>query len=59
MDQPSDVIRLVAVQRSPIRNISSSGKEGTDIANCDLVREAKHGEACNEAERVERYDRRS
>ncbi len=50
---PSDVVSLVAVQSCPVGDVCTSGQEHTNIANCDLIRETQHREACYKTDRVE------
>lgn len=50
---PSDVVSLVAVQSCPVGDVCTSGQVHTNIANCDLIRETQHREACYKTYRVE------
>ena len=51
-----DVICVVRCQSRPVRDICSSGKVGPNIADRDLVREAKHAKSDDETDAVEDYD---
>lgn len=55
VDLPSDVVRLVGIEGRPVRDVGSRGKKRADVSDSDLICEAQHAEAYNEAEAVEDY----
>lgn len=55
---PDHVIGLVRRHRRPVSDVCARGQIRADQAHGDLVREAEHGEACDERDTVE-HDNRS
>lgn len=54
---PDHVIGLVRRHRRPIGDVRARGQIRADQAHGDLVREAEHGEACDERDAVEHNNR--